>query len=213
MCIAMNGDQLRPGQYAGQHQQPELRGPPGQGRPDVPGLAADRRGERDRRRRRRPADGCRGSRPWPPSGAADAWPTRSRSSPAGRAAPGRERRHGSDRAGPLPQGDRQGRPRRGALPRLAVRGGWLAQGSRLRPRSARDGGPPDPARRRQLRRRVIARARAVGIERLGRPGDPVDLVCRHLPEQQPQERRAADRRRRATHRQLFELSARTPTPS
>ena len=55
MCIAMNGDQLRPGPVRGQHQQPQLRGSPGQGRPDVPGLAADRRRERHRRGRRRPA--------------------------------------------------------------------------------------------------------------------------------------------------------------
>ena len=68
MCIAMNGDQLRPGPVRGQHQQPQLRGPPGQGRPDVPGLAADRRRERDRRGRRRPAPAARASRRWPRSG-------------------------------------------------------------------------------------------------------------------------------------------------
>ena len=45
--------------------EPELRGPPGQGRPDVPRLAADRRRVRDRRRRRRsppPAPGSSRSR-------------------------------------------------------------------------------------------------------------------------------------------------------
>ena len=46
MCIAMNGDQLRAGPVRHQHQQPQLRGSPGQGRPDVPGLAADRRRQR-----------------------------------------------------------------------------------------------------------------------------------------------------------------------
>ena len=32
MCIAMNGDQLQPGQYRCQYQQPELRRPAGEGR-------------------------------------------------------------------------------------------------------------------------------------------------------------------------------------
>ena len=56
-------------------------------------------------------------------------------------------------------------------------------------------GPPDPARRRQLRRGLVARARPVGADRVGHPGHPLDLVRRHLPQQQPQERPAADRRR------------------
>ena len=43
----------------GQHQQPQLRGSPGQGRPDVPRLAADRRRQRDRRGRRRSAAAAR----------------------------------------------------------------------------------------------------------------------------------------------------------
>ena len=45
----------RTGPVRRQHEQPQLRGAPGQGRPDIPGLAADGRRERDRRRRRRPA--------------------------------------------------------------------------------------------------------------------------------------------------------------
>ena len=56
-------------------------------------------------------------------------------------------------------------------------------------------GRADPARRRQLRRRLVARARPVGAARLGRPGDHLDLLRRHLPQQQPQERGAADRGR------------------
>ena len=80
----------------------------------------------------------------------------------------------------------------------------------LHPRPAGDGRPPDPARRRQLRRRIVARARPVGADRLGDPGDPVDLVRRHLPQQQPQERRPADRRRPATHARLFEMLAADP---
>ena len=49
--------------------EPQLRGTPGQGRPDVPRLAPDRGGVRDRRRRRRPSSpaGDRVDRPgwWP----------------------------------------------------------------------------------------------------------------------------------------------------
>ena len=48
---------------------------------------------------------------------------------------------------------------------------------------------------RQLRRRVVTRARAVGADRLGRPRDHLDVLRGHLPRQQPQERPAADRRR------------------
>ena len=59
MCIAMNGDQLRPGPVRGQHEQPQLRGPPGQGRPDLPGVAADRGRERHQRRRHRSAPAAR----------------------------------------------------------------------------------------------------------------------------------------------------------
>ena len=55
MCIAMNGDQLAPGQYAVIDQQPQLRGPPGQGRPHLPGQPADGRRHRHQRRDRRPA--------------------------------------------------------------------------------------------------------------------------------------------------------------
>ena len=42
MCIAMNGDQLTPGQYARLHQQPQLRRPPGQGRAHLPRQPAHR---------------------------------------------------------------------------------------------------------------------------------------------------------------------------
>ena len=75
-------------------------------------------------------------------------------------------------------------------------------------------GPQDPAGRRQLRGRLVARARSVGADRVGRPGDPVDVVRRHLPQQQPQERRAADRRRRGDPRPPVRDPRRpTPTPS
>ena len=67
MCIAMNGDQLSPGQYAISTIEPELRGPPGQGRPDVPRVAADRGRVGDRRRRSRIRGGWPGSRRSPRS--------------------------------------------------------------------------------------------------------------------------------------------------
>ena len=74
--------------------------------------------------------------------------------------------------------------------------------------------PEDPARRRQLRLRLVTRARAVGADRVGHPGDPLDLVRRHLPQQQPQERRAADRRRPGDARPPVRAAgARTRTPS
>ena len=60
-------------------------------------------------------------------------------------------------------------------------------------------GPPDPARRRQLRLRLVARARAVGARRLGHPGRHHDQLRRHLPEQRAEERPAADRRRPGAH--------------
>ena len=55
MCIAMNGDQLTPGPVRDQHLEPQLRGSPGQGRPDLPGLAPDRRRVGPDRRDHRPA--------------------------------------------------------------------------------------------------------------------------------------------------------------
>ena len=100
-----------------QHQQPQLRGSPGQGRPDVPGLAADRRGQRDRRRREPTRGGCPASRPWPRSAGADDGRAISRVFTS-KVVPlaGGERRHGPDHPGPLSQGHRQARPRRGAVP-------------------------------------------------------------------------------------------------
>ena len=196
MCIAMNGDQLRPGQYAVSTSNRNFEGRQGKGgrtflaspltaaASAIAGVVADPRrlpGHRDAGRRRRPLT------------LAEPF---TRVHQQGRPAPGRERRHGPDRPGPLPEDHRQGRPRRGALPRLAVRGGRLAQGAALRARPPGDGWPADPPRRRQLRRRLLARTRPVGADCVGHPGDPVDVVRGHLPEQQPQERRASDRGRR-----------------
>ena len=193
MCIAMNGDQLAPGQYAVSTSNRNFEGRQGKGgrtflaspltaaASAIAGVVTDPRtlpGIEDAGRRRRSL-------------------TRGRTVPdvheQGRPAQRRERRHRPDRPGALPQGHRQGRPRRGAVPRLAVRGGRLAQGPAVRAGRARHGRPPDPARRRQLRGGFVARARALGPDGVGHPGDPLDRLRRHLPQQQPQERRPADR--------------------
>ena len=47
---------------------------------------------------------------------------------------------------------------------------------------------------RQLRLRVVARARALGAARVGHPGHLLDELRRHLQGQRPEERAAADRR-------------------
>ena len=49
MCLGMNPDQLAPGERSASTSQPQLRGPPGQGRPHPPRLAARRRGHRGAR--------------------------------------------------------------------------------------------------------------------------------------------------------------------
>ena len=55
MCLAMNDDRLAAGPVRGEHQQPQLRGPAGAGRADVPREPAHRgRVRRRRHRRRRP---------------------------------------------------------------------------------------------------------------------------------------------------------------
>ena len=54
MCLAMNPDKLAPGERAASTQQPQLRGPPGPGRPHPPGVARRRRGHRRRRPLRHP---------------------------------------------------------------------------------------------------------------------------------------------------------------
>ena len=52
------------------------------------------------------------------------------------------------------------------------------------------------------------------LDRVGHPGDPVDRLRRHLPQQQPQERRAADRRRPGRRTRGCSTSSRaTPTRS
>ena len=49
MCLAMNDDRLAAGPVRGEHQQPQLRGPAGAGRADVPGEPAHRRRVRGHR--------------------------------------------------------------------------------------------------------------------------------------------------------------------
>jgi 3-isopropylmalate/(R)-2-methylmalate dehydratase large subunit len=126
MCIAMNGDQLSPGQYAISTSNRNFEGRQGKGgrtflaspltaaASAIAGVVADPR--------RLPGIVHQPRRPLARG----------------------ERRHRPDRPGALPQGDRQGRPRRGPFPRLAIRGGRFPQGASLRPRSARDDWPEGP---------------------------------------------------------------------
>ena len=83
--LDVHRDERRPalaGPVRGEHVEPQLRGPAGQGRPDVPRVAADRRRVGDRRRHRRPAPPARASRRSPRSGVASRCPSPSRRSPA-----------------------------------------------------------------------------------------------------------------------------------
>ena len=180
MCIAMNGDQLEPGQYAVSTSQPQLRGPAGQGRAHAARLAAHRRGDRRRRPRHRRPRAARALRE------GDDGPVHDAPRARGRAA-GERHRHRPDHPGPLPQGHRQDRPRRQPVRRLALRRGRLGA-ARLRAQPARRERGGDPARRRQLRLRQLARARAVGARRLRLPRRDRTLVRRHLPQQLAQER-------------------------
>ena len=213
MCIAMNGDQLTPGPVHGQHQQPQLRGPPGQGRPHVPGLAADRRRERDRRRRqptRAALPGIetagRGRR------AAERWPSPSRSSRS-KVVPLPAENVDTDQIIPARylKVDRQVGPRRGAS--STTGGSTRTARSRTRafvldqPEMA---GPPDPARRRQLRGRLVARARAVGADLVGHPGHPLDALRGHLPQQRLKNGVLPIVVDADTHARLFELLAARP---
>ena len=83
-----------------------------------------------------------------------------------------------------------------AVPRLALRGGRLAREPRFVIDQPEMAGPADPARRRQLRRRLVARARAVGADRRGASGRSsrrrfADIFRNNCAEERP----AADRRR------------------
>ena len=81
MCIAMNGDQLSPGQYAVSTSNRNFEGRQGKGGRTVPGLAADRGRLGADRRRHRPAHPTRARRPGRHRGSLT-WPSRSRCSRA-----------------------------------------------------------------------------------------------------------------------------------
>ena len=123
MCLAMNPDKLTARPALGQHQQPQLRGPPGARRPHPPGQP--RHGRRRRRHRplhRRPRTARTGPSSTSPSGVLiDRHGTvRHPPRPGGRARLDR-RQHRPDHPGPLPEADRADRLRPPALRRQAVR--------------------------------------------------------------------------------------------
>ena len=160
MCIAMNGDQLAPGQYAVSTSNRNFEGRQGAGgrtflASPLTAAAAAVTGTHHRRA---------GERRW-----TDATWNRSRPSPPRPSSlPDRERRHRPDHPGALPQGHDQGRARRAPVRRLALRRRRRAQ-ARLRPQPARGAGRAGAGRRRQLRLRLLARARALGAARLRLP--------------------------------------------
>ena len=93
----------------------------------------------------------------------------------------RQRRHRPDHAQAVPQARRAQRLRRVPVLRLG-------QGARLGPAAE-----PDPRHRRELRLRLLARARAVGAAGLRLPGDRRAELRRHLLLQLHQDRAAAGR--------------------
>ena len=162
MCIAMNGDQLQPGQYAVSTSNRNFEGRQGKGGRTFLASPLTAAASAVSGRRVRPADAARdrnarrGRGPLSDGRAV-------RMTFTSRVIPLPAENVDTDQIvpGALPQGDRQGRPRRGALPRLALQRGRVAQGAALRPRRARDGRPPAsswpattsaPARRASTRR-------------------------------------------------------------
>ena len=138
MCIAMNGDQLSPGQYAVSTSNRNFEGRQGKGGRTFLASPADRGRLGDHRRRHRSAHAPRrrGPRDRRRRVLIMAEPFRSFTS-AGRAAGRRERRHGPDRPRALPQGHRQGGPRGRAVPRLPLQRGRHQEGPALHPGPAR----------------------------------------------------------------------------
>ena len=111
MCIAMNGDQLKPGQYAVSTSNRNFEGRQGAGGRTFLASPLDRRGRRGQGlHHRRTGDGLNGK-------ARHHHVTHRQSSR-------RERRHRSDHPGALPEGDQQDRPRQAPVRRLAVRRRW-----------------------------------------------------------------------------------------
>ena len=211
MCIAMNGDQLSPGQYAVSTRNRNFEGRQGKGgrtflaspltaaATAITGVVTDPRtlpGVEDLVDRRRRVLTM-----------AEAFRRFSR----GRAAARRERGHRPDHPGPLPQDDRQGGPRGRAVPRLALRGGRLAEGPAVRARPARRcraarscsrATTSAPARRASTRRGRSARG-ASG--RSSRPRSPTSSAA--TPSRTACCRSSSTRRRT---RALFELVERRP---
>ena len=201
MCIAMNGDQLEPGPVRGEHQQPQLRGPPGQGRAHLPGLPADRRGRRGHRPDHRRADARRSEPRWHAS----------RRSPRARfALPADD--IDTDQIIParfLKATDKDGLGR-APVRRLALRRRRRAQ-RRLRAQPAGSQGAQILLAGDNFGCGSSREHAPWALAGLGLPGGDLHLVRRHLPQQRAQERPAAGRggRRRRT-RLLFDLLDEAP---
>ena len=134
MCLGMNPDILQPRRALRLDLEPQLRGPPGQGRAHPPGQPADGRGGRDRGPlRRHPETGADSMRPIDVD----------RGQGVG-ARPG-QRRHRPDHPQAVPEADRAHRLRRVPLLRLALRD-WRRSSSEpnpiLRHRSATSAAAP-----------------------------------------------------------------------
>ena len=152
MCLGMNPDTLQPGRALRLDVEPQLRGTAGPRRPHAP---------------RQPAR----SPPPPPSPAAcrrrptcrrpdvDAFTTHTGTR---RPAAPQRRRHRPDHPERLAQAGRAHRLRRGPVQRVARR-------PRLRARAAAVRGRQRPGRRRELRHRLLARARRLGAAGLRLP--------------------------------------------
>ena len=116
---------------------------------------------------------------------------------------GRAREHGEhryrpDHPGTFPESHPAQRIRRQPLPRLALRRPGAAD--RLVPAQRQPLWGQNPRRRPQFRLRQFARARRMGHRRLRVPRRGVELLRRHLPQQCPQQRAAADHRERGVPR-------------
>ena len=149
MCIAMNGDQLSPGQYAVSTCNRNFEGRQGAGGPHVPGQPADRGGlGHHRRGHRRPRELVKRLT----SHGKDRQPSARKTV----AAADRKRRHRSDHPRPLPEGHLEGGHRQAPVRRLALRRRRHPEAG-LHPQPARGSRGDGAGGRRQLRLR-LARA-------------------------------------------------------